>query len=552
MRGDTVQTSSHGWIIAAAAIFVLDVVTPLGTAVPMLYVLPLVIAGVRPIQPSTLLIVGVVLPLTWIGVAFSPGEVVPDVLVNRVLASVLLLVVAMLLLLHRQSGNKIAAAQQARDESEERLRLAQSAAPLGLFDWNVPANPVVGSGELERMFGLPLGGVDGTSEPGRRLVHPDDVAENERMVRLSLEHPTLPYAFDYRIVHPDGAVHWIHSKVTTVADGTGRPIRLVGVNLDITERKQAEEALRQLNATLEQRIAERTAALHAREEQLTADLTAMTTLNELGMLSSHEESLTPVLGRIVDAAIAIAGADFGNMQLLDVMSGDLTIVAQRGFPDWWVTYWNRVSKGRGACGTALERGQRVIIEDVERSPIFADTTARDIQLKAGVRAVQSTPLVSRSGTVVGIVSTHYQAPHRPAAHTLSLLDLLARQAADIIERSHIQTALRESELRFRTLVDRIGDVFWISDPVQKKLIYVSQSFEAIWGREVQQLHDQFELWLDAIHEDDRERVKQEFYTKIATGEYAASIGLSGRMGQLGGYRTRVNRWVSEILLRELQ
>lgn len=68
-------------------------------------------------------------------------------------------------------------------------------------------------------------------------------------------------------------------------------------------------------------------------------------------------------------------------------------------------------------------------------------------------------------------------------------------------------------------MERIGDVFWISDPAHKKLLYASQAFEDIWGRDLQQLYDHFETWVDAIHEEDRDRVKHEFFTKIYAGQY---------------------------------
>ena len=67
---------------------------------------------------------------------------------------------------------------------------------------------------------------------------------------------------------------------------------------------------------------------------------------------------------------AISDADFGNIQLLDSKSSQLHIVAQHGFPKWWLDFWDEVQEGQGVCGTALEKGERVIVEDVEKSPIF--------------------------------------------------------------------------------------------------------------------------------------------------------------------------------------
>jgi PAS domain S-box-containing protein len=188
------------------------------------------------------------------------------------------------------------------------------------------------------------------------------------------------------------------------------------------------------------------------QRQLEADLDAMTRLHGLASRFLPERgALEPVLVEIVDAAIAIAGADFGNMQILDPRTSDLTIVAQRGFAPWWVEFWNSASAGRGVCGTALERGQRVIVEDIEVSPIFAGTAALDVQRRAGVRAVQSTPLLTRSGKPIGVVSTHYRAPLRLEDRVLRVLDLLARQAADIIERAWTEEALSESEQRYATI-----------------------------------------------------------------------------------------------------
>jgi two-component sensor histidine kinase len=211
----------------------------------------------------------------------------------------------------------------------------------------------------------------------------------------------------------------------------------------------AYQALRSIDA-LKGEMTERKQA----EQQLAANLDAMMRLQKLGAMFVRVGNLEVILGAIVEAAMAIAGADFGNVQLLDAETSKLQIVAQRGFPQWWIDSWNSVAAGCGSCGAALE-GKRVIVENVEESQIFAGTPELEIQLKAGVRACQSTPLVSRSGNMLGMFSTHYKKPSRPDERTLRLLDLLAREAADFIEHLQGQEALRAALVEKETLLKEI-------------------------------------------------------------------------------------------------
>jgi PAS domain S-box-containing protein len=199
-------------------------------------------------------------------------------------------------------------------------------------------------------------------------------------------------------------------------------------------------------------------------EEQSATEEATNRLLKISSLFLREGNLKSVLAEIVQAAIAVSGADFGNVQLLDRESGELKIVAHSGFPDWWLEFWTQVQKGHGACGTALAHKERVIIEDVERSSTFVGTPALDIQLKAGVRAVQSTPIIGRGGETIGMLSTHYRTPTRFSDRVLRLLDLIARQAADILDRADAEEALRTSqerlkfsELRRRLLIEAVRD-----------------------------------------------------------------------------------------------
>lgn len=171
----------------------------------------------------------------------------------------------------------------------------------------------------------------------------------------------------------------------------------------------------------------------------------------------HEPNVDRLLDEILDTAIAISAADFGTMQLLDVSSGDLKIIAHRGFPSWWLEFWRSVAAGHGSCGVALSRGERIVVEDVEQSPIFSDAAERDIQRRAGVRAVQSTPLISRSGKFLGMLSTYYRTPGGIDDHTLKLLDLLAWHAAELIDRSRTEEAIHDREARLQAILKTATD-----------------------------------------------------------------------------------------------
>jgi PAS domain S-box-containing protein len=159
-------------------------------------------------------------------------------------------------------------AEEKLRESEERLRLAHSAANIGTFDWDIAGGQSVWAPETERMWGLPGGGFGGTYEDWKKQVHPEDLPRAKDMVRRALADPDTPYSFEYRIIRPDGSVRWIYAKGSTIRDESGRPVRMIGINMDVTDRKQAESERERLLAE-EQRLRETAeAAARAKDEFL--------------------------------------------------------------------------------------------------------------------------------------------------------------------------------------------------------------------------------------------------------------------------------------------
>jgi len=129
-------------------------------------------------------------------------------------------------------------------ESEERLRLAQQAARSGTFEWNMRTGVNTWTPELEAMYGLPPGGFGRTQTAFENLVHPDDRAGVIKLDDAAMKSGQLTKG-EWRVVWADGSVHWIAGRWQVFMDASGEPARMIGVNIDVTERKRPEEAVRE-------------------------------------------------------------------------------------------------------------------------------------------------------------------------------------------------------------------------------------------------------------------------------------------------------------------
>jgi PAS domain S-box-containing protein len=222
----------------------------------------------------------------------------------------------------------------------------------------------------------------------------------------------------------------------------------------LQEARQLKEQKRSAEA-LEHRVAERTAELLLLKDELAAELAAMKDLHALSTRLLAKTELQSLLDEILSATIVLQKADFGNIQLYNAKTRALEIAAHRGFRQDFLDHFASVQDDGAACGRAMSRRERIIIEDVLIDPAFEPNRA--IAASAGFRAVQSTPLFSRSGEPLGMISTHFRKPHRPQERELRLTDLYARQATELIERKRADEALRASEERFRHIVEGVKD-----------------------------------------------------------------------------------------------
>ena len=222
-------------------------------------------------------------------------------------------------------------------------------------------------------------------------------------------------------------------------DGSEEPplhicLKAVDVISGPLEHAPASDAVRRSRELQRKAAVVRSTALrtveHSKElwASILADRQAGPRTLPLSLTEFLEARFEPTEGRALleaalDAAVAATGAPMGNLQL--AFPEGLRIVG--------VPTSDKIAGMASACAIAMKRGARFVIADVASDPIFAGKPAAAVMEQARVRAVQSTPLLSGSGALLGILSTHFDAQHVPSAQELDVIDQIARRTAVWLE-----------------------------------------------------------------------------------------------------------------------
>jgi PAS domain S-box-containing protein len=394
-------------------------------------------------------------------------------------------------------------AEIALQESEARFRQLAETVEEGFFVFEVETaqysylNPAI-----VNLTGLPKGPLPDEPAYARGMshwlsnIHPEDLPQVE--AQLQQERQGEPFDVEYRFMYPDGHYRWIRSKAFPLEDELGNTVRVVGTVEDITDRKVLEASLRS----------------QAERERLLATITQRI---------RQSLDLEEILATTVRAVQETLKADRALIFKLDA-GGSGQIIQQAAKAEYLVTNQIRWEDERFSpeIYEHYRRGQPRIVPNVAadgRAEYLADSMHQ-----AGVKSKVVAPIVQgarNSPSVWGLLIVHACSHYRQWQDSeIDLLQRLSNQLAiaidqaslfqqlqsELAERKQAELALQESETRFAEIAQTLNQVSYVISVPSAKYLYISPSYERLWGYSCESLYRDRKSWLDKIHPEDLDYV----------------------------------------------
>lgn len=448
--------------------------------------------------------------------------------------------------------------KQAEKAQQTRLQVAMEAASMGIWESDLRTHTEWWSPQVEALFGFAPNTFDGDRNTFLARVHPDDRAtvnaDWEAAMRTGILRDN-----DYRMILPDQSIRWLSTLGKVFYDEAGHPIQVIGVDVDITERKQAEIALARSEALFRSLIDNLPFEVWAKDREkrviVQNPLARLRWGDNLYQIADRSK-LSPELraawqeqdqrvwnGEVVQVEESdwvhgewrtytkIMAPIWHNGEIEAVLGVNIDITDRKRTEEELrqseLRFRNMAANVPGAifryvmhpdgsdqviymspgCFDLWEVEADVVVEDARILWELIDDEDRPAMYEsvlASARTLQPWSWQWRITTPSG-KRKWLEASGRP--QRLPNGDVVWDSLiVDISDRKWAAMALQESEARFRQLAENIREVFWMADIELSQILYVSPAYELIWGRTCASLYDNPESLLEAMHPEDRDRV----------------------------------------------
>jgi PAS domain S-box-containing protein len=245
------------------------------------------------------------------------------------------------------------------------------------------------------------------------------------------------------------------------------------------------------------------------------------------------ESLTAIFEELCDTIDTQSREIISFVMLMDPDGKQLRHAAGKRIPSGLASAISPfpIGPGTGSWDTAAFLKKLMVVSDIASDPLWADF--RDLALSHGLHSAWSQPIVAKNGEVIGTCGICNVGGCSPNSSAFQLLEAASHVAAIAIDGNRADAALKESEERFYRMADALAEAVWITALEPESIQYASPSFERIWGRPVEEFYGNTNLWRDAIHPEDRERVGN-LFARWVSGQDVSYDGIEYRITRPDG------------------
>ncbi|WP_341530881.1 PAS domain-containing protein [Nostoc sp. UHCC 0302] len=346
---------------------------------------------------------------------------------------------------------------------EAQLRMALDAARMSIWNWDLLTNKIAWSDNLDVLLGWEKGTFNDTYPAFLNLVHLGDRDRVSRAHQQAIR-DGVEYDIEFRVVLPSGNIRWLASKGVVFRDAEGVAVRMSGVDMDITKRKQADEALE----------------VHANQQAIVAEL------SQMALAGTDLTKLMNSCVSIVSQCLKVQ-----SCKVLELLPDGEGLLLRAGVG------WQQESAQQETLSTGMQMHP-------DYSLLFPDVdTVQDFeQVVSGMSVV-----IHGKERPFGILGAHSTKQRTFSRDDIYFLQAVANVLATAIERQRVEDALKKSEERWQLAVRGSNDGIWDWD-VKTNEVFFSTRWKEMLGYEDHEISNYLDEWATRVHPDDIDLVTQ--------------------------------------------